>query len=240
MGAPGFTFCESPDFRRKSKRNQYTNPLGRAKGGDPTRKERGTGMPLQSWKKLSETVLFRNPYWTYKLDALELPGGAPGEYHYVHTNGSSMIVPVTDDGGLLLVKQYRHLAGRESVEFPCGSVKEGRSHEETARDELEEETGCLAQTLRMVGEFNPFNGVTNEMCRVYVAGGLTYVGEKPDETEEFEILRVTPVHLEAWIRTGTIWDGMTIAAWAIAKGASEIRTGSRGRPVEDPTMVPRP
>lgn len=174
-------------------------------------------MPLPFWKKLSESVMFRNPYWTYKRDTLELPGGRPGEYHYVHTNGSSMVVPVLDDECLLVVNQYRYLAGRESVEFPCGSVKEGYTYEETARDELAEETGYSATSLQMVGEFNPYNGVTNEMCRVYVARGLAYTGGEPDDTEEFEILRVTPGELEARIRTGAIWDGMTIAAWSIAK-----------------------
>lgn len=185
--------------------------------------QQGPDMPLHSWKKLSETVLFRNPYWTYKRDTLELPGGLPGEYHYVHTNGSSMIIPVADDGSLLLVNQYRHLAGRESVEFPCGSVKEGRTYEETARDELQEETGYSAERMRMAGEFNPFNGVTNEMCRVYLAEGLTYVGGNPDATEEFEILRMTPAELDARIRAGAIWDGMTVAAWTIARGVTEIR-----------------
>ena len=47
-------------------------------------------MPLKPWKKLSESIVFRNPYWTYKRDAFELPTGKPGEYHYVHTNGYSM------------------------------------------------------------------------------------------------------------------------------------------------------
>src|SRR3989304_4874977 len=50
-------------------------------------------MPLKPWKKLSESVVFRNPYWTYKRDAFELPSGKPGDYHYVHTDGSSMVVP---------------------------------------------------------------------------------------------------------------------------------------------------
>ncbi len=174
-------------------------------------------MALPFWKKLSESVMFRNPYWTYKRDTVELPGGRPGEYHYVHTNGSSMVVPVLDDGRLLLVNQYRYLAGRESVEFPCGSVKDGHTYEDTARGELVEETGCSAKSITMVGEFNPYNGVTDEMCRVYVARDLVYVGGKPDETEEFEILRVTPAELEARIRSGALWDGMTIAAWAIAR-----------------------
>lgn len=180
-------------------------------------------MALASWRKISESIMFKNPFWTYKRDAFELPSGSTGEYHYVHTNGSSMVIPVLADGMLLLVNQYRYLVGRESVEFPCGSVKEDSTYEETARHELVEETGYSAKNLVMVGEFNPFNGVTNEMCHVYIARDLQYVGGKPDETEEFEILRVTPGEIEAQIRTGVIWDGMTIAAWSIAKAGTEIR-----------------
>jgi hypothetical protein len=55
------------------------------------------------------------------------------------------------------------------------------------------------------------------MCRVYVARDLAFVGGTPDETEEFEILRLSPNEVEARIRSGALWDGMTIAAWAIAR-----------------------
>ncbi|MCK5572232.1 MAG: NUDIX hydrolase, partial [Bacteroidetes bacterium] len=133
-------------------------------------------MPLRPWKKLSEEILARNPWWTYKKDVCELPSGKPGEYHYVHTNGSSMVIPLTKEGRVLTVKQYRYLLGRESIEFPCGSVKDSSSYDATAREELGEETGFSARTLVCVGEYNPYNGVTNEMCRVYVARGLEHVG----------------------------------------------------------------
>src|SRR5437870_4280953 len=118
-----------------------------------------TTMPLKSWKKLNQDFELKNPWWTYRRDSLELPSGKRGEYHYVHTPGSSMIVPVIPDGRLLLVNQYRYLRGRESLEFPCGGVKEGSSFEETARLELAEETGYQADDLQPAGEFNPYNGV---------------------------------------------------------------------------------
>ena len=179
-------------------------------------------MPLKTWKKLSESLVFKNPWWTYKKDSFELPSGKFGEYHYVHTNGSSMILPIMDDGMILLVNQYRYLLHRESLEFPCGSVKDGFNHDETAKHELVEETGYSAEILTSVGEFNPYNGVTSEMCRVYIARGLHYVGGTPDETEEFEIIRTAPAEVDARIGTGLIWDGMTIAAWAIAKSKGLI------------------
>ena len=174
-------------------------------------------MTLIPWKKLAESIVFRNPWWTYKRDAFELPSGKPGEYHYVHTNGSSMVIPVLGDGTMLMVNQYRYLMGKESIEFPCGSVKDGSNHDETARHELVEETGYLAKSLSKAGEYNPYNGVTNEMCHVYMARDLEYVGGTPDETEEFEIVHMTPAEIDERIRTGVIWDGMTIAAWAIAR-----------------------
>lgn len=173
-------------------------------------------MGLKSWKRLAETVLFKNPWWTYRRDEVELPSGKKGEYHYVHTNGSAMVIPILDDGRILMVNQYRYLLDRESVEFPCGSVKDGSSHDATARHELAEETGYSAGTLTLAGEFNPYNGVTDELCRVYIARGLHHVGASPDETEEFELLALTGQEIDERIRTGQIWDGMSIAAWAVA------------------------
>jgi ADP-ribose pyrophosphatase len=174
-------------------------------------------MALKSWKKLSGEVLFKNNWWEYKRDEVELPTRKKGEYHYVFTNGSSMVVPMMDDGRVLMVRQYRYLNDRESIEFPCGSVKDGSSHDETAWHELAEETGYSAGRLFMVGEFNPYNGVTPEMCHVYIARNLQHVGGTPDETEEFELLPLTAEEIEGRIRAGDIWDGMTIAAWSIVK-----------------------
>jgi ADP-ribose pyrophosphatase len=174
-------------------------------------------MPLKRWKRLSHSVLFTNPWWVYKRDEYLLPNGNQGEYHYVHTNGSSMVVPVRDDGRILIVNQYRYLVERESLEFPCGSVKDGSTHDQTAWAEFAEETGFSAHQIFQVGEFNPYNGVTDEMCRVYVARELHHVGSRPDETEEFELLALTAEDIDRKIASGEMWDGMSIAAWAIAR-----------------------
>ncbi len=122
-----------------------------------------------------------------------------------------------DDGKIILVNQYRYLRDRESVEFPCGGVKPGHSYEEMARLELEEETGYVAQSWMIAGEFNPFNGATDEMCKVFIARGLSYVKAKPEATEEFEILRLVPEELEGMIADKKIWDGMTLAAWLLVR-----------------------
>jgi ADP-ribose pyrophosphatase len=172
---------------------------------------------MKPYKVVSKTVAYKNPWWQYCLDQIELPSGKAGEYHYVLTHGSSMVVPVADDGSLLMVRQYRYTGKRDSIEFPCGGMKEGSTHDETAKNELIEETGFQAGELESVGDFNPCNGLLDEICRIYIARDLQYIGARPDETESFEPVRLTIAELDAFIENGTIWDGMTLAAWAIAK-----------------------
>lgn len=172
---------------------------------------------LKRWKKLSSHVAFQNPWWTYQRDSFQIPDGITGEYHYVHTNGASMVIPITAEGSLLMVNQYRYLCDKESLEFPCGGVKQGKSYDETAALELLEETGCQSTNLLQLGEFNPYNGVTDEICKVYVARDLIESRPQPDATEEFEIIRVTEHEMDEFIRTNKIWDGMTLAAWALLR-----------------------
>jgi hypothetical protein len=77
----------------------------------------------------------------------------------------------------------------------------------------------MSGRLSQAGEFNPYNGVTDEICKVYLARELVHVGGTPDETEEFELLTLTTAELESRIASGEIWDGMSIAAWAIVRHA---------------------
>ena len=172
---------------------------------------------LSRWKTLSSRIVSSNPWWKYFLDTFETGHGHSGEYHYVHTDGASMIVPVLPDGRIVLVNQYRYLCKKESLELPCGGVKSGHSYEETARHELEEETGYCAGAMEVAGEFNPYNGVTDEICRVFIASALTQSSPRPDATEEFEILRLRPEEIDAMIARGEIWDGMTLAAWMLVR-----------------------
>ena len=172
---------------------------------------------LQRWLTLSTRIVMRNTWWAYLCDEFEIPGRYSGEYHYVHTNGSSMVVPVTDDGRLVLVRQYRYLGKRDSLEFPCGSVKDGHDYAQTGHLELEEEAGFRAGVLQTLGDFNPYNGVTDEICRVFLAQRLTATTARPDPTEEFEIVFRSPTELDTMIGSGEVWDGMTLAAWALAR-----------------------
>jgi ADP-ribose pyrophosphatase len=176
-------------------------------------------MPLIPWKKLKEEVVHENPWWKYKRDQVLRHDGSEGEYHYVETPGSVMIIPRTSEGEFLLVRQYRHLNERDSIEFPAGGVKTGQTWEAAARAELSEETGHHPTSLTLIGSFNPFNGVTNEICRVYVASGLTVTEAHPDPTEQFEVLMLKETDIQALIAAGEFWDGMSLAAWSLYQTA---------------------
>jgi ADP-ribose pyrophosphatase len=170
---------------------------------------------LTHLEQKSSEVILENPYWQYRKDTYSLPNGKEGDYHYIHTPGSVFVIPVTDDGNLILLRQYRYLNRRESIEFIGGGIKQGHSAEAAARAELSEEAGITAKELLKIGEFNPFNGVTDEICTVFVAKGLRFGAARPEESEEFEQLEHPPQVLREMIARGEIWDGMTLAAFAL-------------------------
>lgn len=172
-------------------------------------------MSLRRWKKIDGHIAHENPWWSYRRDIVELPSGNRGEYHFVHTPGSVMLLPRQDDGDFVLVRQYRYLNDRESIEFPAGGIKQGQTAVEAAAAELREEAGLEAGELRELGRYNPFNGVTDEFCIVSLATALRPCRAQPDDTEEFEILRLGPDAIESCIADGSIWDGMSMAAWAM-------------------------
>lgn len=172
-------------------------------------------MSLKKLIKISSEIKFKNPWWSYVIDRYILPTGKEAQYHYVHTGGSAFIIPVLDDGKFLMVNQYRYLNDRESIEFPGGGIKERENPEEIAHKELIEEIGYDAD-LHKIGIFNPYNGVTDEICHVYIARNLRPSNiELKDESEELEVLHLTRDEIEAKIKSNEIYDGMTLAAWAL-------------------------
>lgn len=149
------------------------------------------------------------------LDDYTWPDGSIHEYHYVSTTGSTMIIPQLDETTFVLTRQYRYLNSKVSLEFPGGGIKPGLLPEVNAMEELEEESGYIANKLTKIGAFNPFNGVTDEICSVFLAENLIFKGGKPDPSEEFEIITLSFDEINKKIRTGELWDGMSIASWSL-------------------------
>jgi 8-oxo-dGTP pyrophosphatase MutT (NUDIX family) len=129
-----------------------------------------------------------------------------------------MVIPVTDSGNLVMARQYRYLNQRESIEFPGGGIKPQFGAEKSATNELREETGYSCEKLTEIGKFNPMNGVTDEICTVYVATGLKPGIASPDTTEEFVIEELSYEDCLTYIASGELWDGMTMAALSLFGG----------------------
>ena len=175
------------------------------------------GKRFTSWKTLLSEEIFNTPWMSICHKLYELPGGKRGNYFYLHTRGSAMTVPVSGDGKIILVNQYRYLMDGASLELPCGGIKNGQSEEDAARAELLEETGYDCKKLKRVGSFVPYNGLSDEYCTVFIARNLTRAEPKPDETEQIEVTALSPREIDRMIQNNRMVDGMSIAGWALAR-----------------------
>lgn len=178
-------------------------------------------MNLPKWRKLSQKTIFENKHWKYNLDEFEIENGHKGNYHYVHSPGSTMVVPFSSKKSLILVNQYRFLNQKESLEFPCGSIENGFTIEENAEKELREESG-MSGKLQRVGEFSPYTGVSDEICTVFMATNLVSSPLPKDLTEDFEIFEYSINDFELLIKENKIWDGLTLSAWILVKNYLNI------------------
>ncbi len=178
---------------------------------------------LTRWKKISSKLKYENKYWTYLIDQFTIDDSKEFEYHYVHTLGSTMIIPQLANGKFILVEQYRYLNDMFSLEFPCGSIEKGFSKIENAKKELIEETGYTSDNLVEIGFFSPYNGVGDEICTVYYASQLENIESKPEETEKFVIHQLTEDEIDTKLINNEIWDGMSISAWTFFKNKISVR-----------------
>ena len=143
-----------------------------------------------------------------------------GELEYsrevvVH-KGSAVIVPVFDDGTVALVRQYRHAAGEYLLEIPAGTLNEGEDPMIGAVRELEEEVGVRAAHVHKLTEFYVSPGFLTEKMHVYIATGLTEVGQKLEADESLVIERFSFGELNAMIRDGRIVDAKTMVGVMLA------------------------
>lgn len=115
----------------------------------------------------------------------------------VNCDGVVGIVPLTRDGAVILIRQFRPPVNGYVVELPAGLCEIGESHEDAARRELAEETGYAAGSMHFLTEGPLSSGSSAEMLSVFAATDLTYVGiENRDETEDIEVLKVPLEKLE--------------------------------------------
>jgi len=169
-------------------------------------------------KTISSEITNDNGFWKYRHDKYALPNGKERDYYYVETRGNVIVIPVLDDGGLVLVRQHRYITGKPSIEFPGGGIADNETPLGAAKRELLEETGYESSDFIMVGAFEPDIGLCKNQSHVFIANELTKTaGMDPGETENIEILSRRPDEFNAMIKRGEIMEGRMLASWAIVR-----------------------
>ena len=164
------------------------------------------------WKMLSTKPVYRNRWLSLREDLVELPNGRTTIYGVVSCGECVGVLPFLDPDTVLLIRQYRYVAGRTTWEMPTGGVHAGESVEAAAQRELSEEVGYRAGRLTHVCTYHTSKSVVDETAHLFVGEGLTKLPLPPDETEFIE---VRPFPFDAALQmvlSGDIVDGMTIIA----------------------------
>jgi ADP-ribose pyrophosphatase len=144
-------------------------------------------------------------------DQVRLPDGSQGAREYIRHPGAVAIVPLFDDGRVLLERQFRYPHRREFIELPAGKLEPGEPHLDTAKRELLEETGYIAQEWTHVGVIHTAIAYTDEAIDLFVARKLTLQDRKLDQGEFLETFVVPLDEAIAMIRDGRITDAKSVA-----------------------------
>lgn len=150
-------------------------------------------------------------------DRVRLPDGGESVREWIDHPGASAVIPVTDDGRVILVRQYRYPAGRTFIEVPAGKFDApGEDPRQVAQRELAEETGFRAGNLEPIGSFFASIGYSNEVIHCFLASDLEAV-EVPTEDDEFiELVYATFEEAVAMVVSGEICDMKSVAAILLA------------------------
>lgn len=171
------------------------------------------------------------------VDRVRLPSGFEAEREVVHHPGGVGVVALSDNGSVLLVRQYRHPAGELLWEIPAGGREPGESPLETARRELGEETGFAAEAWLGVGATFLAPGYSTELLWYFRATGLTPVGNfQPDPDELLEVRSFSPAELAELVFRGQLRDAKTLAGLVLANALdlAAVGPGGPGRPSTPP------
>jgi ADP-ribose pyrophosphatase len=168
--------------------------------------------------------VYEGRVFTLQIETLTLPKGHELKAEIIRHPGSVVIIPVTDAGEIILVRQYRPAIGRWAWELPAGSLKPGEDVAQAAARECQEEIGLIPKTLEKVGAFYPTPGYCDEEMNFYVASGLRTPGSgdaeaHADDDEDIEAKPVSRARIAEMIAGGEIIDLKTVAGLALLNGS---------------------
>ena len=155
-------------------------------------------------------VLLNRRFDVASVDVPRRSGGVEERLVVVHSGGV-VIVPVMDDGRIILISNERHFINRTLLELPAGKLEEGEAPETAAGRELLEETGFTAERIDFLFRYFVSPGSTTQQMHFFLARGLSEVGQDLDDTERIETRMVSPAEAKALLDSGAIEDAKTIA-----------------------------
>lgn len=171
--------------------------------------------------KLEETTIssqqvFKGDLLNVFKDAVALPDGRQASREFIKHPGAVAVVPFTEDGQIIMVRQFRYPLGMEMLEIPAGKLDPGETPEECALREVAEETGFSPRTLRKIGPIHTTPGFSDEVIHLYLAQDLVPSDKRPDEDEFLKVETYTPAQLRKMIAEGVISDAKSIIALLLA------------------------
>jgi ADP-ribose pyrophosphatase len=166
---------------------------------------------------IESTRVFQGRLLDVRRDRVRLPDASESSREYIKHQGAVVVIPILDDGKLVLEHQFRYPLGRVMLEFPAGKIDPGELAENAAKRELLEETGLVARQWRHLGVLHPCVGYSDEHIEIFLARELVQQsGQNLDHGEFIDLLKLTLEETMAAVRDGAITDAKTITAlfWA--------------------------
>jgi ADP-ribose pyrophosphatase len=164
---------------------------------------------------IGSELLFKGNFLEAKRDTIRLPDGGYATREYVVHPGAVVIVPMLDDGRIVLERQFRYPVAHVMIEFPAGKLDAGEDPLLCGQRELLEETGYRATEWALAGVMHLAVAYSTEVIHVYFARGLELGERQLDHGEFLDVITATPDELIAWCRDGTVTDAKTLtcALW---------------------------
>ena len=168
---------------------------------------------------LKQHLLYQGRRFNFEVNSLRLPNKSEGEWECIRHPGGALAVPVTSEGQLVLVKQYRFTIQGRLLEFPAGTVEPHEEPLETIQREIEEETGYTAHSWKSLGQFPIAPGYSDEYIYSFLAQDLEKLEIPPqqDDDEDIEVVLMTPQELEQAILSGEPIDAKSICSLVLAR-----------------------
>ncbi len=167
--------------------------------------------PKQEARVLSSETVYEGKVFGVRRDRVVEPHGVEVTREIVTHSGSVVVLPVFEDGRILLIRQYRYVAGQFLWELVAGRRDERENFVQGARRELEEETGYTAEKLTQIMDVFPSPGFLGENMVIFLAEGLKKGKARPEDDEKITPRIITLSEAEDWISTGKIRDAKTVA-----------------------------